>query len=120
MKEYSVYVNGYWFDSLQDAEAYGDRPEPYRMHERTLWTLYQVLRAGGNTAVVVDTSGQEVTRLASGPAMQQWVAHKYSGFLAQLDQPVYTRVPHPQSTYPLTPQNPPRTPCPGPPPTRRE
>ena len=94
--EYKVYVNSYWFDSLSDAETYNDRPEPHRLHERALWTLYQVLRAGGNTAVVVGADGQEVTRLDSVLAMQQWVSREYPGFLAQLDQPVYTRFPRPQ------------------------
>lgn len=93
--QFTVYLNGYWFDSLSDAATYGDRPEPYRLHERSLWVLYQLLTTGRHQAVIRDAQGAEVARLADGPAVQQWVQATYPAFVTQLREPVFTRFPHP-------------------------
>ncbi len=92
--EYLVYLNGNYFNTLADSEAFGDRPEPYRRQERALWTIYQLLKLGEHELVITDKAKQPVFRTRSAPALKQWIAETYVAFAAQLDQPVYTRFPH--------------------------
>ena len=50
--EYTAYLNGNYFNTLADSEAFGDWPEPYRQQEKSLWTIYQLLKLGECPLVV--------------------------------------------------------------------
>jgi hypothetical protein len=51
--EYSIFMNGLWFDHL--GADYGDRPEPSRLHQQTLWTIYELMKLGTHEIAIVNT-----------------------------------------------------------------
>jgi len=92
---YLLYLNGHYFDTLGASDAFGDRPEPYRHHERALWTIYQLLQLAQHEVVIADHAKQPTFRTRKAQEWKHWVAETYPDFTNQLDQPVYTRFPHP-------------------------
>ncbi|MBO2010346.1 hypothetical protein [Hymenobacter negativus] len=93
---YTVYLNGYYFSSLASADVFGDRPEPYRQQEKSLWTIYQLLQLGAHEVTITDTAKQPVLRTRTAADFSAWLQQTYPDFAAQLDQPVYTKFPHSQ------------------------
>jgi hypothetical protein len=91
-----VYINGLFFVGLGDSHVYGDRPETYREHERSLWTLFQVMKNHAHTLHILNEAKEEVACLRSHEAFRDWVASVYPACAAQLDQPLYTKYPHPE------------------------
>ena len=91
---YTVYVNGYYFDTLRSSEEFGDRPEPYRLHERALWTSYQLLKLGAHEIIITDKAKQIIFRTRRAAELKNWFQQLYPGMTSQLDQPVWTRFPH--------------------------
>ncbi len=94
-KAYIVYLNNLFYCHLQDSDAYGDRPEPYRMHERELWTLYQIMYSGKHKLVVTDAQKHVACEIGSQSELRKWIEEVYPDFVGQLDQPHPTRYPHP-------------------------
>ena len=94
--EYTPYLNHHYFNTLAIAEAFGNRSEPHRQHERSLWTIYQLLKFGEHELVITDPARQPVCSTRAASALKQWIAATYPDFAAQLDQPVYIWHPHPQ------------------------
>ena len=92
---YTIYLNGNYFDSLSSALAVGDRPEPYRRHEKALWTIYQLLKLGEHEVAILDEASQLVLQTKEARELKAWVEGVYPGFGSQLDALVYTRFPHP-------------------------
>jgi hypothetical protein len=88
-----VHINNNYYTSLSD--DYNDRPEFHRHHEQSLWTIYQVMKAGNNHAVVYNNEGQEEIRVSNEVEFRSWVARTYPGFEYQLDKAIYTAYPHP-------------------------
>ena len=82
--EYTLYLNRNYFDTLASAEAFGDRPEPHRRHEKSLWTIYQLLKLGEHELLITDPARQPVLNTRAAPVLQQWIAATYPDFVAQL------------------------------------
>lgn len=97
---YSVFVNGLWFDHLNSADHYQDRPEFFRQHEKSLWTIFQLLRAGGHQINITNPTRQVVAEFTEAAAFAAWVGQQYPGLAAQLARPAYTAFPHPQDALP--------------------
>lgn len=104
--EYAVFVNNLWFDRLNSSEHYQDRPEFFRQHEKALWTIFQLLRAGGHRVSITTPARQLVAEFTGAPAFAAWVAGQYPGLAAQLSEPRYSRFAHPQDAL-----RPPGGPC---------
>ena len=96
--EYAVYLNGNYFDSLADSDAFGDRPEPYRHHERSLWTIYQLARLGEHEVVITDKLKTVVFSTRKAAELKAWIEKTYPDCVARLDHPIYTRFAHPADT----------------------
>jgi hypothetical protein len=92
---YTIYLNGSYFGSLASLLVFGDRPEPYRLHEKTLWTIYQLLRLGEHTVVITNEARQPQLSTKRADELKAWVKVVYPDFSNQLDQPSYTRFSHP-------------------------
>jgi hypothetical protein len=95
--EYVVYLNDYYFVTLASSLVFDDRPEPYRLHEQKLWTIYQLLKLGEHEVVITDQAKQPVLKTKRSEELKAWFSTVYPTGLGQLDQPVYTRLPHPAS-----------------------
>lgn len=93
--EYKVYLNSHYFDTLADSNAFGDRPEPYRLHERSLWTIYQLSRLGEHEVVITDKLKKVVFSTRKAAELKVWIEATYSGCGARLDHLIYTRFAHP-------------------------
>jgi hypothetical protein len=93
--EYMVYLNGYYFDSLASSDIFGDRPEPYRQHERSLWTIYQLLRLGEHEVTIIAAANQPVLQTNIADDFQVWLQQVYPEFSKHVQLPIYTRFPHP-------------------------
>ncbi len=93
--EYTLYLNGQYFNALATSDSFGDRPEPYRNHEKSLWTIYQLLKLGEHEVVITDQAKHPAFSTRNAQELKQWITETYPAFAAQLDQPVYTRFPHP-------------------------
>lgn len=101
MIDYYVYVNNYWFDNLEDSNHYNERPEPYRGHEKKLWTLFQIIKSG-NSITITNKEKQEVCILKGEVEYKKWILEKYPKFLYQLDKEIYTKYLHPDDTLKLS------------------
>ena len=97
MKGYTVFINNYYFLTLQDSEQYGDRPEPYRAHEQSLWTIYQISKNPNITIVIVDIDQEIVFESNLAAELAIWIQDTYQQFADQIDAGIPTRHPHPQS-----------------------
>ena len=95
--DYTVYLNGSYFDSLSNSDAFSDRPEPYRRQERSLWIICQLLKLGTHEFTITTAAKQLVFRTSSADDFCKWVEQVYPnfGFVKQFQQPTYTRFPHP-------------------------
>ncbi|HEX8659382.1 MAG TPA: hypothetical protein VF690_17720 [Hymenobacter sp.] len=93
--EYTLYLNGYYFDTLATPQVFGDRPEPYRSHEKSLWTIYQLLKLGEHELTITDQAKQPRFRTKNAQEFKRWITAAYPLFADQLDQPIYTQFPHP-------------------------
>jgi hypothetical protein len=93
--EYTVFLNGNYFDFLASLLVFEARPEPYRRHEKTLWTVYQLVRLGEHEVIITDTNKQSAISTKSADELKAWVELVYPDFTDQLDRPVYTKFPHP-------------------------
>ncbi|WP_223648792.1 hypothetical protein [Hymenobacter psoromatis] len=63
--EYIIYLNGNYFDTLLNSTAFGDRPEPYRLQEKKLWTIYQLAKLGEHEVTVTAENRQVVIKTKS-------------------------------------------------------
>lgn len=92
--DFKVYLNGLYFLHLDNSDTYGDRPEPYRQHERNLWLLYNLIK-NGHIITITDMSGMALHRLSSESELLSCFQTYYNNFIPQLDKPFYTNRPHP-------------------------
>ena len=93
-RDYTIYLNGCFFDILWDEYHYNDRPEPHREHEKSLWTIYQLAKLG-HEIVIIDRDKQVVLKADTKRQLMSWLKLRYPKFIKQLDEPVYTSHPHP-------------------------
>jgi hypothetical protein len=93
-KDYEVFVNGLYLLRLHNSDHYGDRPEPYREHERSLWILFNLVKNGHEIAML-DASNHVVATAHNADELLAWFGTQYPQFIPQLDQDWYTRRPHP-------------------------
>jgi hypothetical protein len=94
-KDYSVYVNGIYFDTLWNSAVYNDRPEPNRRHEKSLWTIFQLMKVGTHEIVIVDPNKQTELKTRNIEELLLWFKLKYPEFIDQLSKSIYTKHPHP-------------------------
>lgn len=79
-KEFTIYFNEVFFDHLYGASFYNDRPEPNRMHAQTLWTIYQVMKAGDKTIAITDNDKNIVLETADLLELKAWMQRQYPNF----------------------------------------
>jgi hypothetical protein len=95
MIDYFIYVNGLFYTHLVAASVYGDRPESYRAHEKQLWTLLQIIKAGENELTAVHQPTQTQEKISTVAAFEQWIQKEYPSFAAQIAANELMRFPHP-------------------------
>ena len=93
-KDYNVYINGVYFVTLWNATIYGDRPETHRTHEKSLWTIFQLMKLG-HEIVITDQAKQLELKPGNIKELTMWFKLKYPESIDQLDKPVFTKHPHP-------------------------
>lgn len=57
-----VFINGYSYDYWADSSYYADRPEPYRDHEKKLWTLFQIVK-NDNVITITNKAKQIIKKI---------------------------------------------------------
>ncbi len=95
IENFKVYVNGYSYDYLMNTSYYSDRSEFYRQHERTLWTLFQIVK-NNNEVVITNEAKQIIQKIQNIEELKSWIAKTYPDFLNQIEQKNYSRFPHPE------------------------
>lgn len=93
--QFTFYINNLYFNSVYDSGHFGDRPEFYRTHEKSLWTVYQLLKSGINNLVITNKAGLIEKRIYASEDFKTWVNLMYPEFSNQLDELLYTKYPHP-------------------------
>jgi len=95
MNDLKIYVNNYFFQTLYSESHYSDRPEFYRTHEKSLWTIYQFCLLGTHQISILDGVNSIVLQTNDALILKQWVAKNYPAFADQLEEKIYTKQPHP-------------------------
>jgi hypothetical protein len=92
--EFVLYLNGEFHTHLWSSEDYSDRPEPYRMHNHTLWTVYQIMRNRDHELTICDKDKNVLCTLHTETEFLDWVKKTYNAFY-ELDRRSPTGMPHP-------------------------
>ncbi|MBL7841095.1 MAG: hypothetical protein JNJ75_13210 [Cyclobacteriaceae bacterium] len=93
-KDYRVYVNGVYFDTLWNSTILGDRPESNKAHEKSLWTIFQ-LKKLNHEIVITDKEDHVELKATKLNELMSWFKLKYPEFIDQLDKSIFTKHPHP-------------------------
>jgi hypothetical protein len=90
---YNIYLNGYWFDSLEI--DYNDRPEPYRMLQKSLWTIYELTKLGTHEIAIVNEDKQLELKTKRAWELRSWLMRRYPRRLLDHLGGEYSSSPHP-------------------------
>jgi hypothetical protein len=95
LTDLTIYINGHFFDSLSNTGHYSDRPEFYREHEKSLWTIYQLSKLEDIEIVFTNRDREIIFRTNNSIDLESWIKHQYPNFVEQIKKPIYTKYPHP-------------------------
>ncbi|MBP9068387.1 MAG: hypothetical protein KBG47_02695 [Bacteroidia bacterium] len=88
-----VYINNVQFGYLADNERYSDRQEFYKEHEKTLWTIYQLLKLDKHSVTITNIAKITLFNFTNAADFRNWVKENYPAFEKQLDNLSYTAFP---------------------------
>jgi hypothetical protein len=93
-KDLNIYVNRLHYDYLANSGHYSDRGEFYRTHEKSLWTIKQLIKLG-HEITLTDKAGQHEITFTSQQELTRWIQKTYPEFVDQLEKPLYSKYGHP-------------------------